>query len=503
MTLTDEAVLLVDWLNLSIQLKNQRLAFGADLVSDLMQVTRDQCEKHGDVRLIRAHFVGENFSSQVEKAIGTTILGKCHKTRTAKEQADLLLAVLAMDHIHSTSGCPKLFLLATGDQDFIPLIERIVLEGAHVILVVASIDKLTPEYKSIAAQQNVLLLPITEVIKFRPIPTVTEDRSGTLILGLLRLCMSGGVLGGDQTKNIQLMSQWGLLSRGGDEEVEMEGVIKQFTRTEQRRVAVPGRAPTGNRPVYARRTSLNFGSEAVASIIADADWVLRRSGNTNRLASIGDLGTGRFSDDDGTRLNRIVTSLKGVGWLLERSDGKLEPSMDWATDGLLEPLWRLVCELNRRAYDQQTQGASRNDLFQDLRNTPIAHDGERRGGNAAKELIDTARRIGVIDTVPVGTDGYALVVIEGHPVAQQAARLLKTLGQTLGNKIGAYMPEHEMLRYMREADEQSANPIFGYDVRDRQRVLRVLRRSKLIDKGQEREPYLKLKHTAWLRKLLP
>src|ERR1022692_935698 len=113
MALTDEAVLLVDWLNLSIQLKNQRLAFGADVVADLMQVTRDQCEKHGDVRLARAHFVGENFSAKVEAAISTTILGKCHKTRTAKEQADLLLAVLAMDHIHSITGCPKLFLLAT------------------------------------------------------------------------------------------------------------------------------------------------------------------------------------------------------------------------------------------------------------------------------------------------------------------------------------------------------------------------------------------------------
>jgi len=36
MALVDEAVLLVDWLNLSIHLKNLRLSFGADLVSGLM-----------------------------------------------------------------------------------------------------------------------------------------------------------------------------------------------------------------------------------------------------------------------------------------------------------------------------------------------------------------------------------------------------------------------------------------------------------------------------------
>lgn len=504
MALTDEAVLLVDWLNLSIQLKNQRLAFGADVVTDLMRVALDQCEKHGDVRLARAHFVGENFSAPVETAIQGTLLGKLHKTRTAKEQADLMLAVLAMDHVHSSAGCPRLFLLATGDQDFIPLIERIVGEGAHVILVVASIDKLTPEYKSIAAQQNVLLLPITDVIKFRPIPRATGERSSTLILGLLRLCMSGGVLGGDQTKNIQLMSQWGLLSRA-DDEVEMEGVIKQFTRTESRRVAVPGRAPTGNRAVQARRTFLHFGSDDVASTVADADWVLRRAGNFNRLVSIGDLGTGRFGDDDGTRLDRIVTSLKGLGWLHERPDEKFEARIDWPTDGLLEPLWRVVCELNRRAYDRHSAGVPRDDLFQDLRSTPVAHDGERKGGNAAKDLIEMARRIGVIDAAPAGVDGYELVVIDSHPVARQAANFLKTLGQVLGEKTGSLMPEHEMLRHMREYDEQTPRPVFGYDVRDRQRVLRVLRRSKLIEseRDQGREPQLKLKNSAWLKKLLP
>ena len=503
MALTDEAVLLVDWLNLSIQLKNQRLAFGSDVVADLMQVTIDQCEKHGDVRLAAAHFVAENFSAPVEAAIRGTLLGKVHETRTAKEQADLMLAVLAMDHIHGSAGCPRLFLLATGDQDFIPLIERIVREGAHVILIVASVDKLTPEYKSIAARQNVLLLPITDVIKLRPIPRAAGERSSTLILGLLRVCMSGGVLGGDQTKNIQLMSQLGLMSRTRDDEVEMEGIIKQFTRTEQRRVAVPGKAPTGNKSVFARRTFLNFGLAEVADTVADADWVLRRAGNNNRLVSLGDLGTGRFADDDGTRLDRVVTSLKGAGWLHERPDGKFEARIDWPTDGLLEPLWRVVCDLNRRAYDRHSVSVPRDDLFQDLRNTPIAHDGERRGGAHAKDLIEMARRIGVIDTVPVGIDGYGLVAIENHLVARQATSFLKALGQVLGDKTGTFMPEHEMLRYMRDHDEQSARPVFGYDVRDRQRVLRVLRRSKLIDRDGGREPQLKLKHSAWLKKLLP
>ena len=124
MKLTDEAVLLVDWLNLSIQIKNQRLAFGAGLVVDLLQVAQQQAAKHGCTNLARAHFVGERFSPPVEAAIQSALPARLHKTRTAKEQADLMLAVLAMDHLHDRAGCPKLFILATGDQDFIPLIER-------------------------------------------------------------------------------------------------------------------------------------------------------------------------------------------------------------------------------------------------------------------------------------------------------------------------------------------------------------------------------------------
>ena len=247
----------------------------------------------------------------------------------------------------------------------------------------------------------------------------------------------------------------------------MEGIIKQFTRTEQRRVAVPGKAPTGNKSVFARRTFLNFGLAEVANTVAD-----RRLGATagRKQRSPGQHrrpGHRANPDDDGTRLDRIITSLKGAGWLHERPDGKFEARIDWPTDGLLEPLWRIVCDLNRRAYDRHSVSVPRDDLFQDLRNTPIAHDGERRGGTHAKDLIEMARRIGVIDTVPVRTDGCSLVVIDNHPVARQAANFLKALGQVLGDKTGTFMPEHEMLRYMRDHDEQSARPVFGYDVRDR------------------------------------
>jgi len=408
-----------------------------------------------------------------------------------------------MDHLHDSGGCPKLFLLATGDQDFIPLIQRIVVEGASVVLIVASTSKLSPEYRSIASQPNITLLSITDVVELRPIPTVSGERSGACILGLLRLCMSGGILGGAQDRNTKLLVQWDLLTPRSDEELEVEALIKQFAKIEQRKVAVPAKNPTGNKTVHARRTLLNFESDIVTQTVADADWVLRRVGNKNRFLDAGDLGVGRFRDDDGTRLDKVLTSLKSVGWLSERPDGKLEATLEWPTDGLLEPLWCVICEINRRAYEQRSEGVARDDLFQDLRNVQIGHDGDRRGGKAAKDVIDLARRIGIIDSVLAGRDGYALAVIETHPIARQAAGYLRALGQVLDTKVGQFMPEHEILRLMRDRDEQAPQPVFGHDVRDRQQVLRVLRRSKLIEKSNSPEAEYKLKRSAWLRKLLP
>ncbi|MFC3504889.1 NYN domain-containing protein [Micromonospora krabiensis] len=87
---------------------------------------------------------GERFAPSVEDAITNTLIARFHKTRTAKEQADLVLAVLAMDHIHAPGGAPGLFLLATGDQDFIPLVDRMIDARADVILVVASTRTLSP-----------------------------------------------------------------------------------------------------------------------------------------------------------------------------------------------------------------------------------------------------------------------------------------------------------------------------------------------------------------------
>jgi hypothetical protein len=504
MALVDEAVLLVDWLNLSIHLKNLRLSFGADLVSGLMALARRECsERDGHVELTKAHFVGEHLSANVRTAIGKTLIAELHETRTAKEQADLQLAVLAMDHLHSASGCPRLFFLATGDQDFVPLIERIVGEKAHVVLLVASTAKLAPEYRYVAAQPNVSLISLADSLNLGPLPTSSGDRTPSGVLSLLRLCMEGKVLGGDQTTNVSLMSRWGQLSESGNEEVEFEGLLQQFTRVDPRKVAVPGTRETGNRSVFARRTSLNFSLSSVSETVRGADWLLRRTANPSRLPTLGELSSGPFALDNSESLGLLIDSMKSLGWLVERPDGTFEATLPHATDGLLEPIWRVACETNRLAFEERADGVPRDHLFNALRSTPIAQDGERRGGRAASDAIAFARRLGVVDAIPHGTDGYLLSVIRPHPLAREVSDFLANIVKIFAQDLSLSLPEHEVLAQMRSRDDQSGRAVFGHDTKDRQRVLRLLRRSGLLGRGGDPDHLLGLKNSAWTRSLIP
>ncbi|MGC4940859.1 NYN domain-containing protein [Kribbella sp. DT2] len=503
--MNNEAVLLVDWLNLSIHLKNLRLNFGADLVHQLIAVARQECARlPGQVDLARAHFVGENISGNVRTAVQKTLVAELHETRTAKEQADLQLAVLAMDHLHAPTGCPALFFLATGDQDFVPLIERIVAEKSRVVLVVASSGNLAPAYRTVASQPNVSLISLVETLQLQPLPTTSAERTSSAVLALFRLNLDGRVLGGDQTKNIQLLTTWGQLSTTGREEIDYQGFLTEFTRTDPRKVAFPARSETGNKFTVMRRTSLSFQIEAVASTIDSADWVLRRLANPTRPAGIGDLSGGPFrSDDNASKLTRLLLAMKELGWILQRPDNTYQADVQRPSDGLLEPILRLITEASRLSFEAVADGVPRDTLFKALRSTPIAQDADRRGGKAAGDVIELGRRLGVIDAIPHGTDGYLLTVIHSHPLCRRVSTMVRNVAGLFDFEFGRPIAEHDFLARMATRDEQANSPVFGYDTRDRQRALRILRRSSLLDRRTSPEPSLTLRRSAWVESLLP
>ena len=117
---------------------------------------------------------------------------------------------------------------------------------------------------------------------------------------------------------------------------------------------------------------------------------------------------------------------------------------------------------------------------------------ERLGEAGGERGHRSARQVGVIDAISADDDGYALAVIEAHPLAQRIATCLRTLGVLLADQNGQSLPEHEVLARMRERDERGGGQIiFGYDTRDRQRVLRVLRRANLLEKSVDGEPMVR------------
>jgi hypothetical protein len=314
--------------------------------------------------------------------------------------------------------------------------------------------------------------------------------------------MEGKILGGDQAANVSLMSRWGQLSASGNEEVEFEGLLRQFTRVDPRKVAVPATRETGNRSVVARRTSLDFSLDSVSDTVRGADWLLRRTSNPSRLPTFGQLANGPFAADDSQSLGALIDAMKSLGWLIERPDGTFEATLQHAADGLLEPIWRVICETNRLAFSAREDGVPRDALFNVLRSTPIAQDATRKGGRPASDAIALARRIGVIDAIPHGTDGYLLSVIQSHPLARETSSLLASMAKIFAQDLSLSLPEHDVLARMRSRDDQSGRPVFGQDTKDRQRVLRVLRRSGLLDRRGEPDHLLRLRDGAWIRSLV-
>lgn len=497
MSLTRDAVLFVDWLNLSIKLKEHGREFGPSVARSLLSISRREADARG-VHLARAHFVAEDFSPAVLRVVEQDLIAQAHKTRTAKEQADLMLAVLAMDHLHDPVGTPGLFVIATGDQDFIPLVERLIDAQAEVVLIAGALGDLAPEYRSIVAQHNVQLLGL---IERENVPLLqrssSADERTTAIAALLKLLHDGGPLGGDQSRNVQRLQNWRISSEVGTVEERLQGWIQEFCSSEMRRVAHPAKRNTGNQPGVRRRTFLDFKKSVVAAAVADMDWILRRCDPLARPASRGSLGVGRFAHDDGSRVEAAVSALKTVGWLQERPSGGLESTFPWKVDGLLEPVSRLLAVVQASAYQNRVEGVDRDQVWKGLASVPLGADASRKGGTAAAELIDFGKRLGVVDVYPSEEDGYVLGVVPGHPLVLTLSSRVRVLRSVMPQ--GEWVPEHAILDAIREVEPDNPEPLFGFDHKDRRASLRPLTRANVVArKTVGGGALLRLRDTAWV-----
>lgn len=497
MTSTD-SVLLVDWLNLSIKLKSHGREFGPTVAKVLLQVARRESDELS-LRLTKAHFVAENFGQGVERELERDLSTSIHRTRTAKEQADLKLAVLAMDYVHQAGGSPQLFILATGDQDFVPIIERIIDAKSEVVLIAGALSDLAPEYRAIVAQHDVRLIGLVEDEEIPLLPVSKDaDEKATGIASLLRLVFDGGILGGNQSQNASKISSWRVGKAAIDSEQRLVAWIREFTSAEMRRVAVPGTGATGNQAQNRRRVSIDLTDAAAGTVIRDMDWILRRCDATRGSVSRGDLGVGRFADDNGSRVGAAVAALVSIGWIVERPDRALENAFPWGADGFLEPLIRLLAVVQAASYNAGSQGVSREKIFRELTSVPIAASSSRKGGQVAAQLIDFGRRIGVIDTYPANGGGSILGVVPQNAVVRQLSDAVRQLKSIMPK--GEWLAEHALLSAVREADRTLADPTFGFDAKDRRSIIRPLTRANLlIRKTVDGESHYRLRDTAWVK----
>jgi hypothetical protein len=498
MTTTSDSVVLVDWLNLSIKLKGHGREFGPSVARMLLRVARRESDDLR-LRLAKAHFVAENFGEDVERELERDLSASIHRTRTAKEQADLKLAVLAMDYLHQQSGSPGLFILATGDQDFVPLIERIIDGKSEVVLVAGALSDLAPEYRAIVAQHHVKLVGLIEHEEVPLLPTSKDtDERAVGVAVLFRLLFDGGILGGDQAKNLSRLSAWRIGQAKNGEEQRLTAWISELTTAEMRRVAVPGVRPSGNQVLNRRRVSLDVSRPAVGGIVRDMDWILRRCNPLRGSVSRGDLGVGRFAGDDGSRVSAVLGALTKVGWLTTRPDGSIESSFPWGPDGFLEPLYRLIAEVQSAAYQASTQGVDRDRVFKRLASQALGFDSSRRGGAAAGELIDFGKRLGVIDTYPAENGGYVLGVVTQNSLVRQLTDAVRQLKRVMS--VDDWIAEHALLSALRDQDRSAGEPLFGFDAKDRRSLIRPLLRADVLARKEiDGEPHLRLRNTAWVR----
>lgn len=496
---TVDAVALIDWLNLSIKLKAHGREFGPSVAKLLIDIARRESSSFGH-DLSRVHFVSESFGPEVLRVVESNLTAEAHKTRTAKEQADLKLAVLAMDHLHQSSGTPGLFIIATGDQDFVPLIERILAEKAQVVLIAGSLSDLAHEYRMIVSEQHVKLIGLMdhENVPLLPVSR-TGDQRALAIAGLLRLQMEGGVLGGDQTRNVARMSSWRLTGAKGAGEERLQAWIRQFCASEMRQVAVPGNAPTANKSEMRRRVFLDMMDSNVRVQLEDFDWILRRCEPKFGRQTRGTLGVGRFADDDGSRVQAAVKALLEVSWLAEQSDGSLENTFPWRSDGFVEPLVRLIAVVEAAAFHTGTRGVARDKVFRALSSQALGANFSRKGGEEARGLLEFGRRFGIIDVYPDGVDGYVIGTVPAHQLVRRVRDAVRLLKMVLPQD--SWTPEPLLLSSLRNLDTAD-DPVFGFDVQDQKSILRALNRAEVTARRKvEGQTELRLRGTKWVSDL--
>ncbi|MBP2472254.1 hypothetical protein JOF53_001126 [Crossiella equi] len=461
--MTEKAVLLVDWDNLAGAI----LGRGSRVVREQVHQLWAWANQQSGYQLKYAHLAATHFDHTI-KAVMAQHGIKEESVRSTKEQADILLTVLAMDYLHQ--GVEQFFLV-TGDQDFIPLISRLNQDNRKVTVVYGDPARLSVELRNTLANTGAEAVDIADVVDFTGPP---GDHGARGVLGLLELQRRGFILGGQETgKRAGLLAGWGVLPNAEHNEYwSLTGVLTE--KVQRLDAAVKGPDNTWL-PKSAQRTCLRIDDAVWADIVA-ADHLVRLLAGRPQGVSYTALRSGPLATDDGSALDRVVDALLSIGLARRGADDRFTPGLEGLQLGYLEPLWRVYACVSEECFHRGRNGIPHERVENSLVKGGLGQGREARSRHRVGEALKYAKSAGVIDTVAVQGKRQVITPVSGltRPFERGYRELYRLLGTERTRSTT------EVLAVLEERDQGLATPLFGYGNRDRHRLLRILHQSRLL-----------------------
>lgn len=466
----DEGVLLIDWENLAGAILARDKVVERSQIDDVWAFASRRCGE----QLHHAHIAAAKFDPTITMAMRDHMIEE-EKVRSTKEQADILLTVLAMDYLYKGVGN---FFLVTGDQDFIPLISRLRSEGRKVTVIYGDKRRLSYEL------QQVLTSPGLDSVDIGDITTLRERKADTgcrSLLGLVELQRRGFFLGGrEKGERTSQLYEWGIIEN--DDENQYWSVVNALTEKIERTDAA-FRERDKWVAKSATRTYLRLGSEQLADITA-IDHAIRWISTRSRGLTLAALRTGPFRPDDGALLDRSLDALLAVRLIRKEADGTYSLLGPRLQLGYLEQLWRVYAAVTAECYRRRTATILFNQLESLLARKGVGQGGrggqeqDPRAAGRIREAVNYAKAVGVIDAVAVNDQRHVLAPYS--PFSRPFEQAYHEFYSAFADRLEQPMTEDEVIALMEKRDETRTVPLFGFDLRDRQRFLRILSQSQLV-----------------------
>ncbi len=476
--MSTSGVLLIDWENLSGAVLGRGMVVERALVDDIWSYAAEEFPGR-----LRAHIAATSFDPTIRSVTNERLIDR-YEVRSTKEQADIALTVMAMDYLHRGV---RDFILVTGDQDFVHLIERLLEDQARVTVIYGDRSRLSNVLRHTLNLPGVLSRDVDEIARLRRRQAESGGRS---FVSLLELQRRGHILGGKVTdERIRLLSDWGIMH--SQDETEFYALVKDLgEQTVRRDAAVVGRDRGSWEPRNATRTYLKITPERLKEIVG-VDHLVRVLSSRQRGVSPRELRAGPFRDDGGQLLDKALDALVCVGIARKGPNDVYDLVGEAMPLGYLEQLWRIYAAISTTCFERSVSSFPFSQL-EGLLRAGIGQGEDSRSSNRVKGSIRYSSAAGVIDKIAVG--GKAHVVALATPLSRPIERAYRILYDGFASRLDQTVSKQDVHGFMEEHDLTRTVPDFGFDPRDRDRVLRVLRQSGLLGNDEQG---LTIRRTKW------